>query len=98
MLDAASHAAASDRSKLPGNARSCPTFVVELRPEPDVDGIRAMRRALKYCRRVCGLRCVSIVEASNEYDPQDDITKSVAEGFRVIRERVCSGGKGWPSD
>ena len=29
------------------------------------------------------------------YDPQDDITKSVAEGFRVIRERVRSGGKGW---
>ena len=36
MLDAASHAAASDRSKLPGNARSCPTFVVELFPIVDV--------------------------------------------------------------
>jgi N6-adenosine-specific RNA methylase IME4 len=29
------------------------------------------------------------------YDPQDDIAKSVAEGYRVIRERVRSGGKGW---
>jgi N6-adenosine-specific RNA methylase IME4 len=29
------------------------------------------------------------------YDPLDDITKSVAEGFRAIRKRVAAGGRGW---
>jgi N6-adenosine-specific RNA methylase IME4 len=31
------------------------------------------------------------------YDAKDDISKSVLEGFRAIRERVRSGGPGWPS-
>lgn len=30
-----------------------------------------------------------------EYDGQDDMAKSIAEGFRVIRERVANGGPGW---
>jgi hypothetical protein len=51
-------AAATDRLKRPGTA----VYTVRLRPEPGVDGIRALRRALKYCRRVCGLRAVSIEE------------------------------------
>jgi N6-adenosine-specific RNA methylase IME4 len=29
------------------------------------------------------------------YDAADDINKSVAEGFRAIRERVAAGGPGW---
>ena len=31
----------------------------------------------------------------DDYDADDDITKSVAEGFRAIRERKAAGGKGW---
>ena len=30
-----------------------------------------------------------------EYDSNDDITRSVAEGFRAIRERMANGGPGW---
>jgi N6-adenosine-specific RNA methylase IME4 len=33
--------------------------------------------------------------AAEPYDGADDFTKSIAEGFRVIRERVAAGGKGW---
>jgi len=29
------------------------------------------------------------------YDGQDDMAKSIAEGFRVIRERMANGGPGW---
>lgn len=32
---------------------------------------------------------------SNGYDGQDDMAKSIAEGFRVIRERMANGGPGW---
>ena len=35
-------------------------YVLYLRPEPNVDGIRALRRGLKLLLRLCGLRCVSI--------------------------------------
>jgi hypothetical protein len=30
-----------------------------------------------------------------EYNANDDVTRSVAEGFRVIRARMANGGKGW---
>jgi hypothetical protein len=29
------------------------------------------------------------------YDAADDITKSVAEGFRAVRARMAAGGPGW---
>jgi N6-adenosine-specific RNA methylase IME4 len=32
------------------------------------------------------------------YDAQDDINKSVAEGFAAIRERKTAGGPGWGED
>jgi hypothetical protein len=31
-----------------------------------------------------------------EYDGQDDMTKSIEECFRVVRERKANGGEGWP--
>jgi phage N-6-adenine-methyltransferase len=34
-------------------------------------------------------------QASAEYDALDNIHKSVAEGFRAVRERVAAGGPGW---
>jgi hypothetical protein len=37
-----------------------PAFTIVLRPEPGVDGTRALRRLLRYALRVCGLRCVRI--------------------------------------
>jgi hypothetical protein len=37
----------------------------------------------------------TIDRVSWRYDPIDDINKSVALGFRVIRERVRGGGKAW---
>jgi N6-adenosine-specific RNA methylase IME4 len=33
--------------------------------------------------------------ARAQYDAQDDVRKSVEEGFRVIRERKAAGGPGW---
>jgi hypothetical protein len=30
-----------------------------------------------------------------EYWPEDDFAKSIDEAYRVIRERVANGGKGW---
>lgn len=37
-----------------------PRYVITLQPLPHVDPIRALRRALKYLLRACGLRCVSV--------------------------------------
>ncbi|MCE9591136.1 MAG: hypothetical protein K8S99_11490 [Planctomycetes bacterium] len=42
--------------------KSRPVFVIRLRPTPGVDAVRALRRALKYCSRACGLRCVDVQE------------------------------------
>jgi hypothetical protein len=39
-----------------------PIFVLALRPEPRVDGIRALRGALKVLKRRFGLRAVTIRE------------------------------------
>ena len=30
-----------------------------------------------------------------EYWPEDDFARSIDEAYRVIRERVAAGGKGW---
>ena len=47
------------------SAQERPTFLLTLRPEPHVtDTPRALKRALKALLRQHGLRCVSIVEAS----------------------------------
>jgi superfamily II DNA or RNA helicase len=40
-----------------------PTFRVVFRPLPGVDGIRALRRALKFALRACRLRCISLSNA-----------------------------------
>lgn len=48
----------SDHSKT--GAAERPTFLLRLRPEPNVDGIRALRRALKFMLRACGLRAISV--------------------------------------
>jgi hypothetical protein len=38
-------------------------FVLRLTARPGVDGIKALRLALKYFQRQCGLRCLSAQEA-----------------------------------
>ena len=45
-------------------AAARPSYTIVLRPDgrrDDPDGARALRRALKYALRVCGLKCVSAV-------------------------------------
>jgi len=32
---------------------------------------------------------------SSDYDAKDDLAKSVAEGFRAVRERIAAGGPPW---
>ena len=39
-----------------------PSYVLELRAEPGVDGYRALRKLLRYAGRALGLRCVALVE------------------------------------
>jgi hypothetical protein len=87
-------------SNAPGNipnsppVQERPTYRLVLRPLPQcLDADRAMRWGLKYLLRTCALRCVSIEPIP--YDPNDDLSKSINEGFAAIRERVKSGGKGW---
>jgi hypothetical protein len=77
-----------------------PVYTIQLRPEPScANPILALRGLLKVALRAYRLRCVSVTEANGRPAwVDDDISKSVAEGLRVIRERVRSGGKGWPPD
>jgi hypothetical protein len=42
------------------------SYVLILRPEPGIDGIRALRAALKYLLRRFGLRVVKISEVRNQ--------------------------------
>jgi hypothetical protein len=43
-------------------AKNRPTYVIQLRAEPRVDGIRALRHALKRLLRDYGLRAISVEE------------------------------------
>jgi hypothetical protein len=42
------------------NRTDRPTYVLRLRPEPDVDGIRALRAALKVLLRRFGLKAIEV--------------------------------------
>ncbi len=33
--------------------------------------------------------------SARPYDPIDDVWRGVAEAYRLIRERMARGGKGW---
>ena len=41
-------------------ARNGTVFIITLRPLPGVDGLRGLRRLLRYALRACGLRCTNI--------------------------------------
>jgi hypothetical protein len=43
-------------------AHERPIFMLALRPLPGIDGIRALRRALKFLLRKFGLKVISIRE------------------------------------
>jgi hypothetical protein len=43
-------------------AKERPTFVLELRPEPGVDPVLALRALIKAALRRYGLRCISATE------------------------------------
>jgi hypothetical protein len=48
---------------------SKPTYILKLTPLPradDPEGVRRLRRALKWLLRSCGLRCTSIEPALTE--------------------------------
>jgi hypothetical protein len=50
-----------------------PLPIVRLRPLPNVDGIRAIRAALKTLLRQFGLKCLSIeIETANLEEMKDD--------------------------
>jgi hypothetical protein len=45
--------------------------------------------------RAANERFLQLLRAEAQYDPVDDFAKSIDEAYRVIRERVAAGGKGW---
>jgi hypothetical protein len=47
-------------------AKSRPTFVLELRPEPGIDPVLALRALLKTTLRRYGMRCISARENITE--------------------------------
>jgi len=47
-------------------AKERPVFVLELRPEPGVDPVSALRALLKVALRRFGLRCISATENLEE--------------------------------
>ena len=49
-------------------ARRSEIYILTLRPLPGVDGIRSLRRGLKYLLRSCGLRAVTVREHHAAYD------------------------------
>jgi hypothetical protein len=44
--------------------RQRPVFVLHLRPEPDIDAVKALRALLKLSLRKFGMRCTSIAESN----------------------------------
>jgi hypothetical protein len=48
------------------SAKERPTFVLELRPEPDVDPVLALRALLKATLRRYGLRATAVSENHGE--------------------------------
>jgi hypothetical protein len=49
-----------------------PTYVVRLRPETGVDGVRALRTLLKIALRRLGLRAIDAQEETSIRDVADD--------------------------
>jgi hypothetical protein len=58
--------ALSSAAHPPIPAKERPTFTLELRPEPGVDPVLALRALLKVTLRRFGLRCISAHESSAE--------------------------------
>ena len=73
-----------DREGAPPPPRA-PAYTVRLRPEPGVDGIRALRAALKYLLRRHRLRCIS---AREKVQPMKQLNPLVApdgiSGLQVV--------------
>jgi len=57
--------ALSSAAHPPIPAKERPTFTLELRPEPGVDPVLAVRALLKIALRRFGLRCVAARESSS---------------------------------
>jgi hypothetical protein len=53
-----------------------PTFQVHFRPEPRVDGIRALRQLLKAALRRFGLRAVYVQEIKQANESSNGVRKS----------------------
>jgi hypothetical protein len=68
QLEDADRASARAGSACPSKTER-PTFVIVLRPEPGIDGVRALRAALKTLLRSHGLRAVRIAAEAPSADP-----------------------------
>jgi hypothetical protein len=72
-------------------------FVLTLRAEPDVDGIKALRALLKTALRRFGLRAVDVREcAPHAYnDDERALAQSGSKTMSAFSERIRSGKKGF---
>jgi hypothetical protein len=55
-------------------------YVVAFQPEHGIDGVRALRRTLKFAARFCGLRAIDAFEQPHE------ISNKAADEFRELTE------------
>jgi hypothetical protein len=81
MLTTTSTAPAKDR----------PTFTLQLRPEPGVDPVLALRAVLKNALRYHGMRCVSAKETALELERKGQL-KLTVEAEATGTTRYCATG------
>jgi hypothetical protein len=60
-------------------AKGRPVFVLELRPEPGVDAVKALRAVLKITLRRYGLRCISARENIEEENHATQTTQNSSD-------------------
>jgi hypothetical protein len=70
-------------------------FLLVLRPESGVDGMLAIRRALKFAGRACGLKCVSVRRDPVVLEPPNqsgiaDVSSAHAEEMGIAQNDANS--------
>src|SRR5262245_4599427 len=59
-------------------------YMISLRPRPGIDGIKAVRKALKMMK-ACGLHCTAVVEYNEGHDDKlDRFADSHSDGIRHL--------------
>ncbi len=65
-----------------------PEFVLTLKPLPGVDGVQALRAALKRLLRNHGLRCIRATVTDTTTSAGDTPEKEISNGTHSIRSKT----------